>query len=172
VINERSVYPASFLLKRYRIKKNYNIHMIQNFTKKHSGFTLVELLVVIAIIGILASIVLVSLGGGTTRAKDTRIITDLDQIRRVAEITRVADGNYANIWTNGNITVYINDMSAQGTTNILRVSNAAGYCVEVTMSGGRWGCVNSGLVIITNNAGDTPCAGNNATGVPTGINCQ
>ena len=60
----------------------------------NKGFTLIELLVVIAIIGLLASIVLVSLNSARSRARDTKRKADLKQIRTALEMYYDSNNKY------------------------------------------------------------------------------
>jgi len=55
-------------------------------SKTNLGFTLIELLVVISIIGLLASIVLVSLNRARSKARDAKRLGDLKQIKTALEL--------------------------------------------------------------------------------------
>jgi prepilin-type N-terminal cleavage/methylation domain-containing protein len=61
---------------------------------RQKAFTLIELLVVIAIIGLLASIVLVSLNSTRAKARDTRRIADLNQVIVALEMYYDAHNKY------------------------------------------------------------------------------
>jgi len=69
--------------------------------RKHSGFTLIELLVVIAIIGLLASIVLVSLNAARKKARDARRLSDMHQIILALEMYYDINGRYPSISGDG-----------------------------------------------------------------------
>lgn len=136
---------------------------------KKRGFTLIELLVVIAIIGILSSIVLVSLNTARSKGKDAAIQGELSQLRSAAELYSNG-GNYANLFTNNNtfasadsnVQAILTGINAQTTVHTAgssasawaaqaqSTSNTANYfCVDST------GATKTGSVAL--NAGNTVC---------------
>ncbi len=124
--------------------------------KKYTrGFTLIELLVVIAIIGILSSVVLVSLNSARNKGKDARIQSEVAQIRVALEsgysgaaypelVSSTAGNRFAAIpagaagTTGGNIGTLISDIGTQIGT-LVYGADAAGAGVA------------SGNVVITKN---------------------
>ena len=152
--------------------------------KANKGFTLIELLVVIAIIGILSGLIIVSMSGANSSAKDARIKADMDQIRTTAEVFKLGSGNgsycsgtacSAAITAAGdlaNASHFLNstyadgsklysDIAAQGGTRVMYISiSGAGYCVQTTLNGGGSWCIDSnGLIGSTN----VLCATNHGT---------
>jgi prepilin-type N-terminal cleavage/methylation domain-containing protein len=111
------------------------------------GFTLIELLVVIAIIGILSSVVLVSLNSARNKGKDSRIISSVQQTRTALEagyngsaypdvIGNAVNGTNVLATVSGTspqanaITALIADAAAQGGALTVRVNSGVANVVS------------------------------------------
>ena len=140
---------------------------------KKKAFTLIELLVVIAIIGILASIVLVSLAGARDRAKDARIQADLGQLRSLGELYYQDHSNsYTDLDLNDQENTLELDVGNQGGSyNMYIAANGFKYCAISGLNrGGVW-CTDSGLVSKKyDNASVTNC--NSACEAANTCNCE
>ena len=125
------------------------------------AFTLIELLVVIAIIGLLASIVLVSLGGARSKAKDARIVAEMSQIRATAELIYVSDGDYDNVLcTQADMKPLCDDISVQtgGTSPTIArnpATSAVKYCAYIALVTKKDGVTNYYCVDSTGVAKET-----------------
>ncbi|MEK7120169.1 MAG: type II secretion system protein [Patescibacteria group bacterium] len=115
--------------------------------KKNKGFTLIELLVVIAIIGLLSTIVLVSLNSARNKAKDVRIKADLAQVRSLAELNADTSNTYVLAVPSSYSTQYATltaDIDAQVPQTVVYNATATAYGASAQLTGtGAFWCVDS-----------------------------
>jgi type II secretion system protein G len=69
-------------------------NIFRNKANLTRGFTLIELLVVVSIIGMLASVVLVSLQGARNKARDIKLIAEVKELQKALELYRLDNGAY------------------------------------------------------------------------------
>ena len=138
--------------------------------KRNEGFTLIEMLVVIAMIGLLSAVVLVALGPSRNKAKDTRIISDLQQIRSVMETLYNPTTNSYTITPvtscstpasgNSNIDTAFKDINTNnGSACALNLvpTTSNGYAVSATTASGASYCVDSTGKVASSTAASGVC---------------
>lgn len=148
------------------ILKENNIIRLNHFSLyyemlKQKSFTLIELMVVIAIIGLLSSIILVTLSRAREKARNVRIVADLRQVRSIAELIYSTYNSYAFLVNNGDHTlnagapdpygsqleVIEEDITAmQGLESpfIIAKSTTNTYCVSVELTSSPTACCEEG----------------------------
>ena len=112
------------------------------YLQKRQGFTLIELLIVIAIIGILSSIVLVSLSSARNKSRDAAIKTEAQQFARLMAFEFTETGSYAALQYSWDYTAANCNNSFSGN----QAASARAACISM---------VNKGSTLFTGNAIDS-----------------
>ena len=130
------------------------------------GFTLIELLVVLAIIGILASVVLVSLNSARNRGNDAAVKANLSGVRTQAELVYDTNGNsYATVCTSAPITDALQaaDDAGPAGDGVECFDTATAWIVTADLHGDTFWCVDNsgtaGTTTLAASADGQACSG-------------
>ena len=139
--------------------------------KKSQGFTLIELLVVIAIIGILASIIAVSLGSARAKGRDAKRISDINNLRLSLEEYYNDNGSYPTVLSVLTPS-YITNLPSDPRDSTVQYSYSAANSIGSANCSSKPSTsyhLGAGLEDVTNSA---LLSDANAAAAPTGGNCN
>ena len=86
------------ILKRKIIKGSQDRHM-----SSRMAFTLIELLVIVAIIGVLAAVVIVNLDSAQARSRDTKRVSDLNEVAKTLQRYHADNGRFPRVAPSENL---------------------------------------------------------------------
>jgi len=114
--------------------------------EKSKSFTLIELLIVGTIIVLLIAILGVFAFNFRNRSKDTRIVTNMDLLRKAAATYLIDYQNYSDFCASFDVqTLQTNIVALGGRNYTCQISlEGKSYCIEVQLNSGRWQCLDSG----------------------------
>lgn len=114
-----------------------------------AAFTLLELLIVVGIIGILASLIIIAVGGAKQRALDSSIKANLSQVRQEAASLQAESNSYTGLCSGGTLNegnpnlalVEQEVMKRNGQQNVVCYADATSYCVQSPLASGGEFCI-------------------------------
>ncbi len=128
--------------------------------RNSKGFTLIELLVVIAIIGILASIVMVSLSGAKSKSRDARRQADIKSIQLALSLYYSDNGMYPRNIYAGAGTVPASGLAPTYLPSVPSDPDASSACTASASDASN--CYK----YVAYSTGSTNCTGANSTNAP------
>lgn len=119
---------------------------MSNNLKQLKAFTLIELLVVVAIIGIISSLLMVSIEGVQERARDSRIKNEMNQLGKAVEIYGLIKQDYTSLSSDQEISTLLSSITSQGGTaesNIFISGDGNNYCIFSSLNSNQSWCIDN-----------------------------
>lgn len=113
------------------------------FRNNKKGFTLIELLVVIAIIGLLATIVMVSLNSARVKAGDVAVKANMKTALTQGEMVYDTSGSYAGVCADATVTKALDAAVAAGGGAKVCNNQTASWAATVPLKSSGYWCVDT-----------------------------